>query len=137
MPDNLKRYRHSAYIAQSGRCYYCDFLIWESDPQGFAQIHRITVAQARLLQSTAEHLQAKQDGGKDVAPNIAAACWICNFRRHARKRAPDAGAFSKLVKSRVSKGRWHDQRFHLIPTLRARENGSVSRSVEEEGYGRT
>ncbi|MEN5206681.1 HNH endonuclease [Stenotrophomonas terrae] len=36
------------------------------------------------LRCTAEHLVSQQDGGKNVAGNIAAACWLCNTRRHKR-----------------------------------------------------
>lgn len=107
MLTQLVRHRKSAFIAQSHRCFYCDFPMWQSDCKSFAQAHNITLSQAKWFQCTAEHLEARQDGGKDAAENIVAACQWCNQRRHKRKLAPSPNAYRQLVQKRLSKGRWH------------------------------
>ena len=105
----LARLRYSAYRAQSGRCFYCGLPMWVRDPESFAAAHRITLPQARLLQCTAEHLEARQDGGKDTKRNIAAACYYCNQRRHDRKVAPAPDDYRLFVQQRLSEGRWHSK----------------------------
>src|SRR5471030_1611979 len=95
MAIKLVRRRRSAYATQSGRCYYCDLPMWENNIESFARSHDIKLSQAQSLQCTAEHLQAKKDGGNDTAQNIVAACLCCNSRRHRRKQAPDPNALSE------------------------------------------
>ena len=107
MPTKLVRLRRSAYTIQSGNCYYCGLPMCEGDLKSFASVNRLTLSQARVRKCTAEHLQARQDGGKDVAGNIVAACSYCNSRRHRRKKPRDPDAFRALVQRRVSRGRWH------------------------------
>ena len=107
MLTQLVRHRKSAFIAQSHRCFYCDFPMWESDCMSFAQAHKISLSQAKLLKCTAEHLKARQDGGKDTAKNIVAACQWCNQRRHRIKQAPSPCVYRQLVQQRLSNGRWH------------------------------
>ncbi|WP_282097584.1 HNH endonuclease [Luteibacter sp. SG786] len=60
-----------------------------------------------MLRCTAEHLTARQDGGRNMASNIAAACWICNARRHRRKFPPPPAAYRAFVQQRLDKGKWH------------------------------
>ncbi|MDH5274677.1 MAG: HNH endonuclease [Gammaproteobacteria bacterium] len=73
-----------------------------------AKANRVTLRLVRLLRCTAEHLRPKQDGGGDTFSNIAAACWLCNKRRHAqRKIAPTPETYRALVQRRVSRKRWH------------------------------
>ncbi|WP_416347129.1 HNH endonuclease signature motif containing protein [Devosia sp.] len=55
---------------------------------------------------TAEHLRARCDGGKDVLENVVAACWLCNNRRHRRKVPPAPEDYKRLVRNRISRGRW-------------------------------
>ena len=86
MATRIARHRHSAYASQSGRCYYCGFLMWEKDVSAFARTHNITCSRAQAFRCTAEHLQAKKDGGTNAVQNIVAACFCCNSRRHRRKR---------------------------------------------------
>ena len=107
MTDKLVHRRKSAYTIQSGRCYYCGLPMWENDQKSFARIYGITTVQAQLLKSTAEHLEAKQDGGSNASDNIVAACRWCNSRRHRRKRAPDPLSYRNLVRKRLADGRWH------------------------------
>lgn len=103
-----KRYshRHSAFIKQSGKCYYCNFPMWESDPASYAVKHNVTLAQTKLLKCSAEHLLPLTDGGLDQAENIVAACIWCNRKRHARKSAPSPKEYRHLVQQRLSRGRW-------------------------------
>jgi len=61
----------------------------------------------RLL-VTAEHLHARQDGGKDSKINIAAAHTICNWRRHGRKIPMTPLKFVAYVRLRIEKSRWFD-----------------------------
>lgn len=109
MPTSITRHRHSSFIAQSGRCYYCGFPLWESNKNSFAKTHNIPTKAAHLLQCTAEHLVARQDGGKNQKQNIVAACLACNKRRHSRKRAQNPDSYRTLVQNRVKRGKWHPE----------------------------
>ena len=106
----LIKYRSTAFSRQSGRCFYCGYPMWTDSPERYAQQHGCSTKQAKPLQCTAEHLVARQDGGKDAASNIVAACRACNRRRHQRKQAPTPERYLALVQSRVRKGGWHDFR---------------------------
>ncbi len=106
MLSKLARHRNSAYINQSGRCYYCNFPMWENDPESYAKTHNIKSSLAKFFQCTAEHLEARSDGGKNNAKNIVAACIWCNQKRHSRKNAPSPIEYRQLVQNRLSKGRW-------------------------------
>lgn len=57
--------RSTAFERQKGRCFYCDDPMWRGALEPFTHLHRITLGQAHQLQCTAEHLVARQDGGKD------------------------------------------------------------------------
>lgn len=107
MPTNLVCLRQSAFASQSGRCYYCSFPMWEDDIKLFAQAHNVTLGQAQWYKCTAEHLEARSEGGLDVKNNIVAACYFCNLKRHQRKKAPAPDAYRQLVRQRLSNGRWH------------------------------
>jgi 5-methylcytosine-specific restriction endonuclease McrA len=107
MSTTLIRHRKSAYIAQSGRCYYCKFPLWESDLNSFARAYNIPGPKAELLKCTAEHLDARQDGGKNSKQNIVAACLRCNLMRHRMKPAPNPDAYRTLVQKLVKNGKWH------------------------------
>ena len=114
MCNHLAHLRYSAYRAQSGRCFYCGFPMWVRNPESFAAAHGITSPQARLFQCTAEHLEARQDGGKDTKQNIVAACLCCNQRRHGRKEAPGPDDYRLLVQRRLSKGGWHSKSLAIL-----------------------
>ncbi|WP_245851516.1 HNH endonuclease [Pseudomonas segetis] len=58
------------------------------------------------FQCTAEHLRARQDGGKDSSLNIAAACKRCNRLRHSRKTAPSPSDYQRFVQKRLNTGGW-------------------------------
>jgi len=103
---NLKSARKRAYTAQAGRCFYCDEPTWQSDVERFAKDRGLSLKRARWFQATAEHLVARQDGGRGGA-NIAVACKLCNQRRHARKgKAPTPDAYRTHVRARLAQGRW-------------------------------
>lgn len=107
MQSKIVRHRHSSYIAQSGLCYYCEFPLWESDLNSFARAHNIPASKAGHLKCTAEHLDARQDGGKDSKQNIVAACLRCNRMRHRMKPSPSPDAYRTLVRNFVMNGKWH------------------------------
>ena len=106
MPTSLKKYRLKAFILQQGRCIYCELPMWVHDPEGFAEKYKVTIKQAQSFRCTAEHLKAKQDGGKDTAMNIAAACHYCNQKRHQRKPPKDPFSYKYHVMRRVGMGKW-------------------------------
>ncbi|HDS0950945.1 TPA: HNH endonuclease [Stenotrophomonas maltophilia] len=102
----LQRLRTDAFHAQKGRCCYCSLPMWNASPDELKPLG-LRPKTATPLRCTAEHLVAQQDGGKDVAGNIAAACWLCNTRRHKRKSPPSPEAYRALVQKRLAKGKWH------------------------------
>lgn len=101
------RLRKSAYEAQRGHCCYCGLAMWLDNLETFANYHGYTLAEAKLLQCTAEHLTARECGGTDTPANVAAACWYCNSRRHKRKRPLAPDRYRLYVVARLKKGRWH------------------------------
>lgn len=107
---SISKLRKSAFTQQNGKCCYCGFSMWQDSAESFAKHHGITLKQARHFQCTAEHLQARQDGGKDAAGNIAAACIRCNHLRHARKKPLATKQYQQYVQNRVNKGGWHNAR---------------------------
>lgn len=107
MQSNIVRRRHSSYIAQSGLCYYCHYPLWESDLNSFAREHNIPASKAESLKCTAEHLDARQDGGNNSKQNIVAACLRCNQMRHRMKPAPNPDAYRNLVQKLIKNGKWH------------------------------
>ena len=105
MPSKkLPTLRRQAFDHQHGRCWYCGVQMWLTSP---AELPGVPARSASRLQCTAEHLQARCDGGRDVAGNIVAACMLCNRTRHQRKKPPSPDAYLADVRSRVVKGGWH------------------------------
>jgi 5-methylcytosine-specific restriction endonuclease McrA len=99
----LKTLRVYAFHAQAGLCFYCGLPMWLSSPDELGLRPR----SSRAYQCTAEHLQARQDGGKDVADNVVAAHTRCNQGRHKRPgSAPSPDAFRALVQRRIEGGKW-------------------------------
>jgi len=107
MPTKIVQYRHQAFLEQAHRCYYCDFLMWESDPEAFANTHGISLVQAQRFKCTAEHLVARSDGGTDARANIVAACLHCNQTRHRMKPAPTPDALRQLIFKQLRNKSWH------------------------------
>jgi hypothetical protein len=106
MAYRIAKLRLKAAEAQQYRCYYCESPIWEADQNAFAQRHGLRPKQAALLRSTAEHLLACRDGGRDTRCNIVAACLHCNRSRHAVPTPKAPVAYRDHVRSRMRKGRW-------------------------------
>ena len=102
----LQRLRTQAFYAQHHRCTYCGLVMWLESPDEL-QALGLRPRTAAPLRCTAEHLVAKQDGGKDVEGNIAAACWLCNVRRHQRKKPPSPDVYRAFVQRRMATGKWH------------------------------
>lgn len=107
MPTSIRTFRLKAYYRQAGRCHYCGFPMWQSDPAKYAQLHKLTLAQSLRFQCTGEHLVARQDGGRDKMSNIVAACWFCNHTRHTRKKPLPHALYKQHVIRRVGDGKWH------------------------------
>ncbi|RYH61132.1 MAG: restriction endonuclease, partial [Alcaligenaceae bacterium] len=98
MTKTLTASRSSAFERQRGLCCYCDEPMWVSDPEVFAKHHGLTRRQADAHRCTAEHLQARREGGRDVRENIAAACAWCNSHRHAQRAVvPNPDQYRQLV----------------------------------------
>ena len=105
--SKLQRLRALAFHRQNGRCCYCDFPVWLDAPPAPAQGALAAYLASRAMRCTAEHLVARSDGGRDTAANIAAACWLCNYRRHARPKPLAPDEYRSLVQRRVRRGQWH------------------------------
>jgi len=110
MPNKLAKRRHQAFLTQDKRCYYCGFLMWETDPAQFAKNHGLTLAQVQRFKCTAEHLEARQDGGNDLPSNIVAACIHCNQSRHRMKPALSAEMYCRVISKQLLNGSWHKQK---------------------------
>lgn len=112
MPKTLIKSRNKAFNLQQGRCIYCELPMWLDNPEAFSTKYKITLKAAKIFQCTAEHLKAKQDGGKDVESNIVAACIYCNQKRHQCKKPKDPIAYKHFVANRLASGRWHLAAMH-------------------------
>lgn len=84
--------------------------MWENDLQSFISQYKINPSKASLLKSTAEHLNARKDGGKDAKFNIVAACKYCNNTRHKSKKALSPTAYKQHVHKRLINNKWHQIR---------------------------
>ncbi|KQT01550.1 HNH endonuclease signature motif containing protein [Rhizobium sp. Leaf386] len=108
MPSNkMKNLRKQAAQRQGGRCFYCELPMWDDSPEEFIVHYGLSPGLAKRFRCTAEHVEARRDGGKDVAPNIVAACRFCNATRHKAKRPLDADTYAQQVRRRQAEGRWH------------------------------
>lgn len=105
--SKIKQLRKRAFNAQNGICCYCGNAMWETDEPAFRERNRLTEKQSKMLQCTAEHLVARQDGGKDAVGNIAAACLYCNRHRHAAKVALPPDRYKERVGREMAAKRWH------------------------------
>ncbi len=107
MPTTLIKSRIKAFNLQQGCCIYCELPMWLDNPAAFAKKYKITTKGAALFKCTAEHLLAKQDGGKDGESNIVAACHFCNQKRHKCKKPKDPISYKHYVSNRQGKGKWN------------------------------
>lgn len=67
----------------------------------------IPAKSASRLRCTAEHLQARCDGGRDEASNVVAACEHCNQTRHRLRPPPHPNAHLKGIRKQIAHGGWH------------------------------
>ncbi|WP_370008161.1 HNH endonuclease [Sinorhizobium fredii] len=105
--NRIRNLRRKAAESQDWQCYYCQQPMWETDPKSFSARFRVSDRAILLFRCTAEHLEARCDGGRDIEENIVAACHYCNRNRHRKKRPKDAVSYVSLVRSRMEQGRWH------------------------------
>ncbi len=109
MPMSVQKIRNAAYQAQCGRCFYCNYLMWLTDPIPFATRVGVTVSAAAAFRCTAEHLRPRCEGGTNSPANIVAACYFCNSQRHRRKNPPTPSKHQALIARRLAAGRWHQR----------------------------
>lgn len=107
MGSKIQKLNRAKYHSQGGRCHYCGQPMWIEQPDEFCREFRLTVRRAAHFQSTAEHLVAQCDGGRDEASNIVAACRFCNGRRHRSKKPLSPLDYQKKVRRRLLDGKWH------------------------------
>jgi 5-methylcytosine-specific restriction endonuclease McrA len=101
--------RRSAWLHQSGRCFYCELPIWLGDELSFCRSTTLSPKQAKLLQCTAEHLKPWSEGGANERKNIVAACAFCNRTRHRLMPVPMPEKFRSHVQQQMSRGKWHQK----------------------------
>lgn len=115
MSKVIPKNRLLAFEKQEGRCYYCRVPMWLENKREFAAKHRITKKLAKRLRCTAEHLNARKDGGKNNRENIAAACLYCNSTRHRASEALSPNEYRKHVRCHCRRHEWHPREFnHLM-----------------------
>ena len=91
--SKLQKIRDEAYNRQCGKCWYCGRQMSAATDSGAARC-------------TAEHLVARSEGGRNLAENVVAACWLCNTRRHRRKKPLDPEIYRKYIQTRLAEGKW-------------------------------
>lgn len=127
MPASVATSRAKAFKRQSGRCFYCDLPMWLSEPGAFAERYKLKLRQTKAFRATAEHLIARCDGGSNCAHNIAAACYFCNSKRHARPTPLAPERYREHVRRRIAAGRWNAVQFAAaacsLPAVRRKGRG--------------
>ena len=104
MPSKIQNLRLQAFQQQQGRCWYCGVQMWHHDP---AELPGIPSKNASRLRCTAEHLQARCDGGRDEASNVVAACLHCNHTRHRLRPPPPPNTYLEGIRKQIAHGGWH------------------------------
>lgn len=103
----IARIRVRKFKLQNGRCHYCELPMWESDEQRLNLEKLVGKRRVRWLRSTAEHLHARCDGGRDTASNIVAAGAFCNQQRHRKSKPLPPKDHARRTRRLVSSGKWH------------------------------
>lgn len=85
--------------------------MWQDDPTPLMLKLGMSRKAAQLFKCTAEHLLARQDGGRNEPDNVVAACAYCNHSRHRAKAPLPPGDFVRRVRSRLQSHRWHFRAF--------------------------
>jgi hypothetical protein len=114
MSQSLKKKRARAYESQAGKCYYCGIQMWPKNPQQSRAVSNQSSKYLMRIRCTAEHIQARSDGGSNATENIVAACWFCNQARHRRKKPKSPSVFAEFVRSRVRLGKWHPAQYQEL-----------------------
>lgn len=110
----LSELRRQQVRAQRGLCFYCHQPMWEGCPERFARLYGLKGSRLLWLQATAEHLQARCEGGANKASNIVAACKYCNSQRHRTHDPLSPGDYARKVQRRLIAGKWHGLRLNTI-----------------------
>lgn len=99
----LSKLCRRAFERQGGLCIYCGLPMLSRE-----QAEHLSMSAKGVLDvtATAEHLQARCDGGRDIASNIAAAHLVCNQRRHRMRPAPEPDRYAAIVRAQLAKGGW-------------------------------
>lgn len=114
MSNSISKLRSDAFLRQHGRCFYCTAAMWLGSPDAFARTYRIPLGDAARFRCTAEHLVPRQEGGRNTASNIVAACQFCNATRHRRRKALSPALYRIRVRHRLGMYRWHPGRVHHL-----------------------
>jgi 5-methylcytosine-specific restriction endonuclease McrA len=106
MSHSLKIKRTRAFKSKNGKCFYCQIPMWLTNVTDQFFRSRISAKAMSRIRCTAEHLEARCDGGSDSNESLVAACWFCNLTRHRMARPLSPDKYREQVMSRVQKGRW-------------------------------
>lgn len=101
----LPQLRAFAITRQAALCIYCGrpMCTAATDLAAYAKRHGMTLPQANQRLATAEHLQARSEGGRNTRANIAAACLGCNRWRHRLRVPPSPKQFAAYVRKRLAR----------------------------------
>lgn len=103
----LHRSRFSAFRAQEGRCFYCDYPMWLRSPDELPKEYQYSQGQIARFKCIAEHLVPRRFGGDDGADNIVAACRHCNRAREQSPKWLDPVPYRDRVRKCIARGTWH------------------------------
>lgn len=112
--NRSKKYKIFAFHHQNGHCYYCGFPMWLENPEQFSREQGLSIGDCSRLKCTAEHLVARQDGGRNSEKNIVAACRHCNQTRHKVTKPLSPPLYRQRVIHRVQSGRWHCKHLYRL-----------------------
>ena len=109
MRKSVVHRRTRVFLSQKGRCFYCELPMWlkDTDAARFASDYGLSQEATRSLRCTAEHMEARQDGGTHDQWNIVAACLHCNRQRHANGSTATPVAHRYRVAEAMGDGVWH------------------------------
>lgn len=111
---SIIKFRRIAYTKQRGRCYYCGVKMCDADSTVFAKRYAISLRLAERVRCTAEHLEARSDGGCDSEENIVAACRFCNMQRHAGRKVTAVEPYRRHVARRMRLSKWQPPALHEL-----------------------
>lgn len=128
----LSKLRSRAFQRQCGLCIYCGLpMIPREAIDQFSTELTLSPQLAHEISATAEHLQARCDGGTDTEVNVAAAHLLCNARRHRMRPAPPPDKYKAIVQAQLVSGCW------LKKALRQRLDAALGMHFWVTGWGST